>query len=200
MSYELSVSVVETYSIAVNGPDDGLAIADRLAQANNASLRWVALWTARPLGSELTVHFGARLMSQSVEKESMLCVSNPTIDDVRYFIAHAGDDPVCIHFSPPLYVSDKGPSAPWISFVDSHGNKRDDARVYGFELASNAIPLTTMSDLPWDADFLFGPTAATGWELRLKVVRDHMPREELVQWIAKASSAPVGLIRDAAPH
>jgi hypothetical protein len=195
--YEFAVSVGETYAIAVNGPEDGLTIADRLAKANNASLRWVSLWTARPMRSEFTVHFGTRLVSQSVEKEWMLCVSDPTIDDVRYFIAHAGGDPVCIHFSPPLYVSEGGPGAPWISFIDSYGNKRDDARVYGFELAGNAIPLTT-SDRPWDVSFIVGPTAAMGWELRLKIIRDHIPRDELVHWIAKACSVPLALIREVA--
>jgi len=191
------MSVEETYGIAVGGPDEGLAIARSLASNNRASLRWVSLWTARQLQSKFTAHFGSRLMSRSAETESMLCLPSPTIDDASYFIAHAGDDPVCIHWSPRLYVSDEGLDAPWISFVDGGGRKRDDARIYRFELAGNAVPLTTMGDRPSDPDLKFGPMAATGWELRLVAIRDHMPRDQFLHWIASATSVPPAIIREA---
>jgi hypothetical protein len=191
------MSVQETYGIAVNGPEEGLAIARSLASNNRALLRWVSLWTARQLKSKFTVNFGSRLVSRSPEIKSMLCLPSPTIDDVCYFVAHAGDDPVCIHWSPRLYVSDEGFDAPWISFVDGDGRKRDDAQVYGFELAGNAVPLTTMGDRPSDPDLMFGPVAATGWELRLVAIRDHMPREQFLHWIASATSVPLAMIRDA---
>ena len=194
--YRATMSVQETYAIAVKGLDEGLTTAARLASNTRAALRWVALWTARPLGSEFTAHFGPRLLSQTMESEWMLCLPGPTIDDIRYFAAHAGDDPVCIHWSPALYVSDEGPDAPWISFVDGDGRKREDARVYGFELAGNAIPLTTGADRPSDANFIFGPIVATGWELRLIAIRDHMPREELLRWLGEATSAPVTSIQE----
>jgi len=91
---------------------------------------------------------------------SMECRPDPSLDDVRAFVARAGNDPVRIHWSPRLYVSDEGLDAPWISFVTPDGLARDDARIYRFELAGNAVPLTTMGDRPSDRDL--GCSSFTG--------------------------------------
>jgi len=168
------LSVSETYSIVVNGPDDGLTIAGRLAASNGALIRWAAFWTA---------------------DLDMTCVSNPTMADVRHLVARAADDPLCIHWSPALYTSDVGPGAPWISYVDDRGIERDDARVYGIELAHNAIPLTTMSDRPGDEKLGYGPTPGAGWALHLRAIRDHMTEEQLRHWLATAASVPLASVQ-----
>ncbi len=190
------MSVQETWSIVVNGPTDGLEVAVRLADANRAELRWAGLWPSNGSESAITAHFGSRLVSRAVEPAFMLLLPNPSIDDVRVFVAHAGETPTCIHWSPRLYDADAGGDAPWISFVDPYGVRRDDARVYGFELAGNAVPLTTMGDRPSSPELVFGPAVAAGWALHLVAIRDHMSAAELQSWIAEAASVAPSLVRN----
>lgn len=190
------MSVQETWSIVVNGPADGLEVAVRLAAANRAELRWAGVWPTSGSESPITAHFGSRLVSRAVDSASMVLLPNPSIDDVRAFVARAGDAPVCVHWSPRLYADDAGGDAPWISFVDPYGVRRDDARVYGFELAGNAVPLTTMGDRPSSPELVFGPAVAAGWALQLVAIRDHMPAVELQSWIAEAASVAPSLVRN----
>jgi hypothetical protein len=134
----------------------------------------------------------------------MECLPSPTLDEVRKLVARTASAPVgnqhvlCIHWSPRLYAADEGPEGRWVSFVDPDGKHRDDARVYAIELARNAVPLTTLGDRPWNTELEFGPAPATGWALRLGVMRDHMPEAILIDWFAEVMSVPVGAIARAA--
>lgn len=124
----------------------------------------------------------------------MVLLPSPALDDARALVELAGAAPVCVHWSPRVYVDDTGDDAPWISFVDPHGFRRDDARVYGLELAGNAAPLTT-GDRPSAPDFVFGPSVAEGWALHLVAIRDHLPALELQTCIAAAASVAPAMVR-----
>ena len=87
----------------------------------------------------------------------------------------------------------EGADPAWLSY----GDGRDDARIYRVELARNAVPLTTMGDHPAHPHFALGPEHASGWSLALVVVRDHMPREELVRQLADAAGVPVTAVSHA---
>jgi len=185
------VSVQEIWSISVNGPADELTIGARCADAIGAKLRWAAVWSpAEP--SAITTRFGEHL--HTVEGASMVVLPSPALDDARALLMLAGAAPVCVHWSPRIHVDDTGGDAPWISFVDPLGVRRDDARVYGIELAGNAAPLTT-SDRPSAPDFVFGPSRAIGWALHLVAIRDHLPALELQSRLAAAASVATGLVR-----
>jgi hypothetical protein len=191
------MSFGETYSIAVRGAEDGLAIAGRLASNTQALLRWAGLWTAR----SLSVQLATRLSSHAVSEAdwtgyAMLCVPNPTLDDVRCLIAYAENDPLMIHWSQAIYTCDDGPDRLlWISFVDAYGRKRDDAVVYSLELAYNAAPFTA-GDRPWDPYLNLGPALAVGWALHVSIIRDHMPEAELRAWLAAATCVPIECIKN----
>lgn len=187
------MSVQETYAIAIDGPDEGLAIAMRLAERVGSTLRWVALWTVRS---------GVAGCDRQLEDGRFLgVVTRPSLDQVRSMLAQADGEPVCAHWSAPLYVGDEGPPAPWIAFVDPFGGTRDDAVVYSIELAGGAQPRSTLGDRPSapgiEGDFELGPAEAKGWALHTVVVRDHMPRAELVAWIAAACGVDASRIRPA---
>lgn len=188
------VSVQEKYAITVTGPDDGVAVAVRLAEATCAELRWAAAWLPAPVPS-MTSRFGSRLVTGSVESTVMVLLPTPTLVEARAFVTDTGEAPVCVHWSPRLYQADHGRDAPWIPLVDDSGRRRDDARVYGFELAGNAVPLTTMGDRASDADLVFGPAPATGWSLQLVVIRDHLSSAQLRSWVGAVTSVSPESIR-----
>lgn len=183
------------YAVHVESFAQGFAAAERLSSRTGATLRWAALWHD-PSGEEPT-DMGAPTAGEptDVGAKWLKSLVSPTAADVRDLVACAAGQAVVVHFSPATYVGEEGPDAPWISFVDAAGHVRDDARVYRIELAGNAIPLSTSGDRPWDAGFAYGPQEASGWDLRFVVVRDHMPRAELVLWLAEAMGVPPGSIR-----
>jgi len=196
------VSVQEIYAVHVDGFTHGFAAAERLSARAGAVLRWAALWID-PTGpdlenrrSALAARFGPHLTTLAAAEVDTraLCLTSPTPAQAQALVAHAAELPVVVHWSPALYVGEEGPEAPWISFVDGSGSIRDDARLYRIELAGNAVPLTA-GDRPEDGSFVYGPQVGSGWELRLVAIRDHMPRGELVQWLAEAMSVPATTIR-----
>lgn len=191
------MAVQERYAFAVTGSEDGLALASRLAAFTGAQLRWAAVWAGASGRPDIIERFSMRpvpLLSAAEFGVTMVCVPSPTPGEIRDLIAHAGQSSLCVHWSPPMYESEEGPGAPWISFVDPDGFQRDDARVYRIELASDATPLTT-EDRPWHRDFVLGPEPASGWGLRVTAIRDHMPRGELLERLAAAASVPVGSVK-----
>ncbi len=198
-----AVSVQEVYAVRVEGFADGFAAAERLASRTGAILRWAALWldpaepSLRRRHSELVAHFGSRLavLAASEIETLVVCLVTHASSDVRHLVAHAANQAVVVHFSPAMYLGEEGPEAPWISFSDSAGHVRDDARVYRIELVCDAVPLTTSGDRPCDTGFSYGPQEASGWDLRLVVIRDHMPRAELVRWLSEAMGVPTASIR-----
>lgn len=172
----------------------GFAAAERLSSHTGATLRWAGLWLD-PSGEEPTEAGAQRGEPTDVDAMGLKVLVGPTAAEVRNLVACAAGQAVVVHFSPATYMGEEGPDAPWISFVDAAGHVRDDARVYRIELAGNAIPLSTSGDRPWDAGFAYGPQEASGWDLRFVVVRDHMPRAELVLWLAEAMRVPPASIR-----
>jgi hypothetical protein len=197
------VSVQEVHAVAVKGFAEGFAAANQLASRTGAILRWAALWvdpaepSLRKRHSELVAHFGARLTPLApVDPETLtVCLTSPTPTDVRDLAVRVADLPFAAHFSPACYVGEDGPDPPWIPFVDVSGGIHDDARVYEIELAGNAVPLTTSGDRPWHVGFSCGPMEASGWELRLVSIRDHMPRADLLLWLSEAMGVRVASIR-----
>lgn len=126
-------------------------------------------------------------MSLDYVEFQAVSISCPTADEIRDFIGHADTHALAVHFGPIRYVGDEGPDSPWISYVDHEGRRRVDAKVDAIELARDAVPLTTMAARPGESDFCFEPQSAEGWALHLSVVRDHMPVEQLVKWLANAA-------------
>lgn len=176
---------LERYAITVGGLDGGLDVADRLASCCGATLRWAAVWTDEPSRFEGS---WPRLAWADADV-TVVYLENPTRASVRELAARADRDACCVHWSARTYTSDEGEDARWIAFEDTRGFRRDDARVYRIELAWNARPLTA-PDRPWQDDFPLGPELAAGWRLHVAVVRDHMPRERLVAWLAEAAEVP----------
>lgn len=188
------MSVIETYAVRVHDFEAALAAATRLAARTGATLRWAAAWLdpaepgLRERHAELARHFVARLASTTPVDPEMLvaCITHPTHDEARDLAARAAGLPVVLHFSPAMFEGEEGPKTPWISFVDPQGYVRDDARVYRIELARDATPLTVPAERPTMSGFGYGPEPASGVRLRFVVVRDHMPRADLVRWLAEA--------------
>lgn len=188
------------YAVCVEGFAQGFAAAERLSSRTGATLRWAAMWLdpSEPIdGGESTDVGGESTEGESTDvgANRLKSLVSPTAAEVRDLIACAAHRAVIVHYSPATYVGEEGPDAPWISFVDAAGHVRDDARVYRIELAGNAVPLTTLGDRPSDPGFAYGPREASGWDLRFVVVRDHMPRAELVRWLAEGMGMPPGSIR-----
>lgn len=197
------MSVVEVYAIRVSGFVEGFLAAQKLAARTGAVLRWAAAWldprepAHREKHAAIARCFGARLVATGPVDHEMLtaCVASPTSSEAHDLVAHAASLPVVFHFSPPLYEGEEGEGADatWISFIDHAGHHRDDARVYRIELAGDAAPLT-VADRPGMSGFGYGPALATGWHLHLVAIRDHMPRSELVRWLAEAADVPLDTI------
>jgi hypothetical protein len=192
------VAVDERYSVAVGDLEASLAIATSLAASAHALLRWAAIWPDGPR-NDLPATLAGRLTALPkplAEQPAPLCLESPTMDEVRVLLAHAPQEPTCVHWSPAHYAGEEGGGAPWLAFVDAQGRRSEDARVLRIELGRNAVPLT-VSDRSWQPDFVFGPQRSEGLDLRVAVVRDHMPREQLCEHLAAGASLPLSAITPA---
>jgi hypothetical protein len=192
------MSVQERWTIEIEGVDQGLVVAARLAAAAGASIRWAALWTSRSIAAELRSHFGTTLREASDEAGgAMFCLARPSLEAVRELISRAGADRFAVRWTPRIYTTDDGGEGAWIAYRDARGFLSQDAKIYGIELAMNAVPLTVMGDRPDDDDLRFGPESGSGSSLGIVIIRDHMPSEELLRWVEIASAIPPARIRKA---
>lgn len=121
----------------------------------------------------------------------MFALDRPSLDAIRTLMAHAAEDRFAVRWTPRIYTADDGTDGAWISFRDHEGFVRQDAKIYAIELTANAAPLTTPSDRLDDDDLHFGPQNASGWQLGFVAIRDHMPSEQLLRWVATAAEVPV---------
>lgn len=164
------MSVQEIYSVELEGGALDLAanldVAERLAAFTRLELAWAAMWTNAP------------------GDDGVLVVERPTRPELLSVLGVENDAMAVAHWDA------EGADPAWLSFTDPLGARREDARIYRIELARNALPLTTMGAGPGHPDFALGPEPARGWALALVVIRDHMPREELVRQLAEAAALP----------
>ena len=163
------MSVQEIYAIALRSDTEDVSrhfdVAERLAAVARLPLRWAATRTSGPVDNgPVVVEFPTR-----IEACEVLSVAGEAMAVARWDAENA--DPA------------------WLSFAG-----RDDGRIYRMELTRNAAPFTTLSDDPGHPHFALGPELARGWALALVVIRDHMPREELVRQLAEAAGVPIAAV------
>lgn len=180
--------------VAIDGPENGLSVATRLAASMGLTLDWAGAWTpdAQPFDSGLLALFAEFETPPEVRfMHDAWSASMPTLvlNDVRGLV-RAATCMWCVHWSPERGAFGDG-SRRWLSYVDHAGYTHEDALVYSVELAYDCMPLSTD---PSSGAFHFGPERASGWALHLVSVRDHMTADQLREAIADGASIPVDSI------
>lgn len=195
------MSVGEHYVVAVDGPDEGLVVAARLAEKMGLVLDWAGAWTTGSASGPEP--FESRLLALFAQFDSPAQVAflhdawsasmvTPTLKDVRSLIGCETSCAWCAHWTPADGAPESRATSGWLSYVDRYGTSHEDARVYGIELAHNCVPLTAPD--PSCEEFHYGPVRSTGWALYVLTGRDHMTVDQLRASLAELAAIPVASI------